>query len=100
MENKQSFKTGALVVDTAGVAEQIPAHRIVQGHYMTIHGDPANTGNIYWGETKAIAELHNCTITPDGSVQVATDNASDVWIDVAVGGERAEYHFEKDNADI
>ena len=99
MENKQSFYTGSLSVTAAGVAEQLPAHRVVQGHYMTIHARPTNTGNIYWGESKAKAEAHNCTITPDGSVQVATDNASDVWIDVAEDGETAEYHFEIDNVD-
>ena len=99
MENKQSVYTGSLSVTAAGVAEQLPAHRVVQGHYMTIHGCPVNTGNIYWGESKAKAEAHNCTITPDGAVQVAIDNASDIWIDVAVDGETAEYHFEIDNVD-
>ena len=99
MENKQSFYTGSLSVTAAGTAEQITAHRVVQGHYMTIHARPTNTGNIYIGESKAQAEAHNVTLTPDASMQVATDNASDVWVDAAVNGETAEYHFEIDNVD-
>ena len=99
MENKQTFHTDSLTVDVAGTAEQFTAHRIVQGHYLTVHADPTNTSNIYVGESKAQAEANNFTLTPDASAQIAIDNCSDIWIDVAVGGEKAEIIVEVDNAD-
>jgi len=99
MENKQTFHTDSLAVTAAGTAEQFTAHRVVQGHYLTVHADPANTGNIFVGETKAKAEANHFTLTPDASAQVAIDNCSDIWIDVAVNGEKAELIVEVDNAD-
>ena len=100
MENKQTFQSGSKAIAVAGVAEQLTEHRVVQGHYLTIHADPINTGNIYFGESKAQAEAHNFTLTPAACVQIATDNASDVWVDVAVGTERVEWVFEIDNLDV
>jgi len=100
MQNRQSFATGALAVTSAGTAEQLTEHRVVQGHYLTIHADPTNTSNIYIGESKAQAEAHNFTLTPDACVQIATDNAEDVWVDVAVDGESVEWVHEIDNLDV
>ena len=99
MENKQTFHTDKLTVDAPGTAQQFTAHRIVQGHYLTVHATPTNTSNVYVGETKAQAEAHNFTLTPDGSVQVAIDNCSDVWIDAAIADEGAELIVEVDNVD-
>ena len=100
MENKQSFYTDSLAVAAVGTAQQFDDHRIVQGHYATVHACPANTGNIYVGESQAQAQAHNFTLTPDASHQIATDNSSDIWIDAAVEGEIAELSFEIDNADV
>jgi len=100
MQNRQTFKTGSMAITSAGTAEQLTEHRVVQGHYLTIHADPDNTGNIFIGETKAQAEANNFTLTPDACVQIATDNVSDIWVDAAVNGERVEWIFEIDNLDV
>ena len=99
MENKQTFHTDSLAVASTAVAEQFTAHRVVQGHYLTVHATPTNTQNIYVGETQAKAEAHHFTLTPDASAQIAIDNCSDVWIDVSVNGEGAELIVEVDNVD-
>jgi hypothetical protein len=100
MENFQKFVTDSKAIAVAGTAEQLTEHRVVQGHYLTIHAGPNNTGNIFIGESKAQAEANNFTLTPDASVQIATDNVSDVWVDVAVNGERVEWIVEIDNLDV
>jgi len=100
MENLTTFVTGKKAIAVAGVAEQLDGHRIAQGHYLTIHADPTNTGNIYVGESEAQAEAHNFTLTPDACIQIATDNVSDVWVDVAVGEELVEWAYEMSNLDI
>jgi len=99
MENKQTFHTDALTVDVPGTAQQFTAHRVVQGHYLTVHAIPTNTSNIYVGETKAQAEANNFTLTPDASAQIAIDNCSDIWIDAVVADEGAEIIVEVDNVD-
>ena len=100
MQNRQSFATGKKAIAVAGVAEQLDEHRVVQGHYLTVHAAPTNTSNIYIGESKAQAEAHNFTLTPDAGVQIATDNVGDVWVDVAVGAEVVEWIHEIDNLDV
>lgn len=99
-ENKTTFEVGNLTVGAAGTAEQLTAHRIPQGFYLTIHAHPGNDGYIYFGKTKAIAELNLATLEAGASAKVATDNVSDVWVDVSVQGDVVEWWHETDNADI
>ena len=80
-DNKQSFETGSLAIDVPGTAQQLTAHYVPQGQYLTVHADPDNDGDIYIGESKAKAEAHHFTLTPDASLQLAVDNVSDVWAD-------------------
>lgn len=99
MENKQTFHTDRLAITVAGTPEQFDAHRIVQGHYCTIHADPTNTSNIYVGESAAKCLIPTYTLTPDASLQVACDNCSDIWVDAAVTGEIAQLAVEVANVD-
>ena len=97
--SKQTFETGSLAVTAAGTAEQLPAHRVPQGFALTVHAAPTNNGYVYIGESKAKAEAHHLTLTPDASVQLFVDNVSDVWADVSINGETVEWIMEVANVD-
>ena len=93
MDNKTTFETGSLTI-SVGTAQQLTAHRVPQGHHLVVHADPTNDGYIYIGESKAKAEAHHATLSPDASVALAIDNASDVWADCSGGGDRVEWWME------
>lgn len=93
MDNKTTFETGSLTI-SVGTAQQLTAHRVPQGHHLVVHADPTNDGYIYIGESKAKAEAHHVTLSPDGSVLLAIDNASDIWADGSAVGDRVEWWME------
>jgi len=97
--NKTTFEVGSLTVAAAGTAEQLTAHRVPQGFYLTLHAHPGNQGYIYYGRTKAIAEAHHFTLEAGASGKLAIDNVGDVWADCSVSGETIEWQHETDNAD-
>ena len=98
--NKTTFEVGSLTIAAAGTAQQLTAHRIPQGYYLTVHAHSGNAEGayIYFGKTKAIAELHLATLEAGASAKIATDNVSDVWCDGATGAV-VEWWHETDNAD-
>jgi len=97
--NKTTFEVGSLSITAAGTAENLPSHRVPQGFFLTLHAHPGNTGYIYFGKTKAIAEAHLFTLEAGASAKVATDNVGDVWVDCSVDGETIEWLHETDNVD-
>jgi len=98
--NKTTFEVGSLAITVAGTAENLTAHRVPQGFYLTLHAHPANQGYIYFGKTKAIAEAHSFTLEAGASAKIATDSVGDVWVDSSVNGETVEWLHETDNADV
>ena len=98
--NRTTFDVGSLAITAAGTAEQLTAHRVPQGFYLTLHAHPDNTGKIYFGNTKAIAEAHLFTLEAGASAKVATDNVGDVWADCSVDGEIIEWLHETCNVDV
>ena len=98
MDNKTAFETGSLTI-SVGTAQQLTAHRVPQGHYLVVHADSINDGYIYIGESKAKAEAHHVTLSPDGSIALAIDNASDVWVDGSEADDRVEWWMEVGAAD-
>lgn len=99
-DNKTTFEVGSLAITATGTAEQLTSHRVPQGHYLVVHAHPANTGYIYFGKTKAIAEAHSFTLEAGASAKISTDNVSDVWADCSVSGEIVEWMHETDNVDV
>jgi hypothetical protein len=97
--NKITFEVGSLAIAAVGTAERLTAHRIPQGFYLTLHAHPDNTGKIYFGKTKVIAEAHLFTLEAGASAKVATDNVGDVWADCSVEGEIIEWLHETANID-
>lgn len=98
-ESMTTFETNSLAIAVAGVAQQLTAHRVPQGFYLTIHADPTNNGYVYIGESQAKAQAHHFTLTPDASIRLLVDNVSDVWADVSIGGETVEWMLEVGHAD-
>jgi len=103
-ENKQEFEVGSATIAVAGTAQQLTAHRVPQGFYLTVHAHPGNTGNnggyLYIGKTKAIAEAHHFTLEAGASAKVGTDNVSDVWVDTSDNGLIVEWMHETHNVDV
>ena len=89
--NRPSFRVGSNAIAAAGTAEQCDTLSIPQGTFVVIHARPGNTGNLFLGYSKATAEAHHFTMEPGATVELQTDNLSDVWIDAAVNGEVVEW---------
>ena len=89
--NRPSFRVGSNAIAAAGTAERCDDLAIPQGTFVVVHACPGNTGNLYIGDTKAMAELHHFTMEPGATVELQTDNLNDVWIDAAVNGEIVEW---------
>lgn len=93
-ESMTTFEVSSLAIAAAGTAQQLSAHRIPQGFCLTVHAHPTNNGYIYIGESKARAEAHHFTLTPDASVHLLVDNVGDVWVDASISGEIVEWVLE------
>ena len=89
--NRPSFRVGSNAIAAAGTAEQCDALVIPQGTFVVIHARPGNTGNLYIGNSKAQAEAHHFTMEPGATVELQTDNLSDVWIDAATNDDAVEW---------
>ncbi len=96
--NRSSFTTGQKNVTIAGTAEQLPSVIIPDGFQLTIIAKPANTGTIYFGNSKANAE--SATNRFDGlsaglAVSLKVTNANLVWVNASVNGEGISYIVEQ-----
>jgi len=96
--NRTSITTGQRDVPAAGTAEQLPSVTIPEGFQLTIIAKPANTGTIYFGNSKANAE--SATARFDGlsaglAVSLEITNANLVWVNASVNGEGISYIVEQ-----
>jgi hypothetical protein len=89
--NRSSFVTVPKIVTTAGVAVQLPDIKIPDGFFAIVMADPKNTGYIYPGETKDIAEYNHandiCRLEGGDSIPIPLTNLNLVWIDSSEDGE-------------
>jgi len=90
-DNTSTFEVGSLAIAAAGTAQQLTTGRVEQGFTLVIHALATNTGVLYIGESKAIAEAHHFTLEAGASVGLRTDNVGDVWIDCATNGDIVEW---------
>jgi hypothetical protein len=100
-DNKQTFKTGSVVMTVAGTALQLDDCRVPAGHSVLLLAHPSNTEYMYVGETKAQAEAHHIELDGGDSVRLYVDNVHDIWVDCSVsqGTETLGWMVELDNAD-
>ena len=94
MDNSTKFRVGSQSIITTATAEQLPNIIVVNGKAIVIKARDTNTGDIYFGHSKAIVESHEFELAPGESVEIFTDNLNDVWVDVAVNGEYVEWLLE------
>lgn len=74
---------GQDTVTAAGTAEQLPTNTAIA---VTIKALPANTGNIFLGDS-AVSSANGHVLGAGDAVNVAIDNLNRLWIDSAVNGE-------------
>ena len=92
--NTPTFETGSLAITAGGTAEQLTSHRIPIGHTITVLARSTNQGNLFIGESKVKAEANHVTLVPGANIDLAVDNAHDIWIDAATTGDIVEWIFE------
>ncbi len=88
--NRAAFASAVLNPAVAGTAEQGPDQAIPAGFCLIVKANPANTGDVWVGESKAQAESHLFTLQPGPFVSLCVANATAIWIDVAVNAEGVE----------
>jgi len=93
-DNKTTFAVGSQAIAVAGVAEQLAAQRIPQGHSVVLKARRTNTGYVYPGPTKAIAEANHFEMSPKDAISLHIDNMNAIWVDVSVNGEYVEWAIE------
>lgn len=100
--NHAGWTHGTTVVQTAGKAEQLPDIKVPDGCELIVRGHPANTDDIYTGNSKAHASQstagvgEHITLAPGEALKLRVTNANVVFVDAAVSGEKAEWFVEQD----
>ena len=94
--NRIDWTHGQKAVTAAGTAEQLPSQAIPDGFELVIRGLPGNTGNIFLGKTKALAEsaTDRLQFTAGNGITLKVRNADKVWVDAAVSDEGVDYWTE------
>lgn len=98
VETKPAWTHGQKNVTTAGTAVQLPSVSVPNGFQLTIIAKTGNTGYIYLGKSKALAE--SATDRFDGlsaglAVSLKITNANLVWVNSSVNGEGVSYLVEQ-----
>ncbi len=97
--HKATFASGSLQVTAAGTAQRLPNLAIPQGFPVSVIAQPANTGYIYIGKTKAEAE--SATLQFNGlaaglAVSLKITNLTAVWVTSSVNAEGCSWIVETD----
>ena len=98
--NKQAFTTGQKDVTSHGTAVQLPSVTVPAGFSAIVQAKPANTNNIYFGNSKANAESSTARfdkLGPGDGIELQVTNLDLVWIDADTNGEGISYFVEQDS---
>ena len=96
MANKTSFVTGEKTVASTTVAEVMPTQTIPDGFDGVILAKPNNATDVYYGHSKAEAELKTHALKKGTALKIKTDNFNVIWILPATSGEGVDYFVESD----
>ncbi len=88
VESRPSFAVGDMAVTTAGTPVQLPSTNVGQGCDLVIKAKKANQGAIKIGQSSSDALAGKFLIEPGEAVKLRIDNASKVWIDAEVSGDK------------
>jgi len=94
--NRPGWTHGQKKVDAAGTAEQLPSQAVPDGFELVVRALPGNTGNIFLGKTKALAEsaIARLQFSAGNGPTLKVKNADQVWLDAAVNDEGVDYWVE------
>lgn len=82
------MRSGQVTVTTAGTAVQMTS---VRGTAFAIQALPTNTGYMYIGSDSTNLDVASTTgyiLGAGGSLALACDNLSEIWVDASVNGEK------------
>lgn len=96
MRNRISWGHGHQTVTVPGTAEQLPNLPVPGGFSLVVRALPGNTGDIYLGRTKALAEDadERITFSRGNGLTLQIHNAYRVWVDAALAGEGVDFWVE------
>ncbi len=95
--NRPSWTHGQKSVTTPGTAEQMDSLVIPDGFAMVVRARIDNTGRVFLGKTKALAEDSSSRLpfTKGNGLTLNVHNADQVWVDVQVASEGVDYWVEQ-----
>ena len=95
VESRPSFAVGEITVAAAGTPVQLPSTKVGQGCDLVVKAKKSNQGAIKVGESSAQALAGKFLLEPNEAVKLRIDNASKVWIDAEVSGDKASLIVEQ-----
>lgn len=97
-KNPSYIKAKRKLVDTAGIAVQLPDVKIPEDFTVVIKALAANTGTIYVGNSKPEAEdtTMSFPLSAGESIEYEIQNLEQLWIDATVANEGITWTVEQE----
>lgn len=95
VESRPAFAVGEATVAAAGTPVQFPDTKIGQGCELVVKAKKTNQGSLKVGQSSAEALAGKFLLDPNEAVKLRIDNASKVWIDAEVSGDKASLIVEQ-----
>lgn len=95
VESRPSFAVGEATVAAAGTPVQLPGMAVGQGCELVVKAKKSNQGAIKVGQSSAEALAGKFILDPNEGVKLRIDNASKVWIDAEISGDKASLIVEQ-----
>ena len=95
VESRPAFAVGETTVAAAGTPVQLPDTPVGQGCDLVIKAKKTNQGYIKVGQSSAEALAGKFILEPNEAIKLRIDNASKVWIDAEVSGDKASLIVEQ-----
>lgn len=88
VESRPSFAVGEATVAAAGTPVQLPDTKVGQGCDLVIKAKRNNSGTIKVGQSSSEALAGKFLLEPNEAIKLRIDNASKVWIDAEISGDK------------
>lgn len=95
VESRPAFSVNEATVTTAGTAVQLPSIKVGEACELVIKSKRSNKGAIKIGESVAQAQAGKFLMEPGESIKLRISNASKVYVDAEVSGDKVELIVEQ-----
>ncbi len=88
VESRPAFAVGEATVTAAGTPVQLPDTKVGQSCELVVKAKKNNQGAIKVGQSSVEALAGKFMLEPNEAIKLRIDNASKVWIDAEVSGDK------------